>query len=123
MIGIIGIIGIIGMIGIVPACKTSWLIIPIIRLIPSESSFASGEQKEGTCTMKPQFPLSIVLVIAICRLTASSQHGSCEQRSTAEDGKSASHYGECVMVWRKQADGSGQFILDIGNPSPPPANK
>lgn len=166
------------------------------------------------CKMKPQFPLSIILVVAICRVTAYSQHGnptkagrdsaevallktdsdfnnlsvekgfveaflaymadtavlfpngsnpisgrdnirkhlsegsagdvltwkplkaevassidlgytygSSEYRSTDKNGRPAIHYGKYVTVWRRQADGSWKFILDIGNPSPAPEGK
>ena len=47
-------------------------------------------------------------------------YGTSEYRFTDKDGKPAIHYGKYVTVWKKQADGSWKFILDIGNPSPAP---
>ena len=50
-------------------------------------------------------------------------YGTSAYRSTGKDGRLAIHYGKYVTVWRKQADGSWKFILDIGNSSPPAGGK
>jgi len=50
-------------------------------------------------------------------------YGTSEYKSKGEDGKPAVHYGKYVTVWKKQADGSWKFIVDIGNSSPAPESK
>jgi ketosteroid isomerase-like protein len=41
-------------------------------------------------------------------------------RRTGEDGKPLVRHGKYLTVWRRQPDGSWRFVMDIGNPSPPP---
>jgi len=50
-------------------------------------------------------------------------YGTSEYEFTDKDGKPAIHYGKYVTVWKKQADSSWKFIIDIGNSSPSPEEK
>ena len=34
--------------------------------------------------------------------------------------QSVVRHGKYVTIWKKQADGSWKFVVDIGNPSSPP---
>ncbi len=47
-------------------------------------------------------------------------YGTAEYRSVDSTGTPTSVYTKYVTVWKKQADGSWKFILDIGNRSPGP---
>lgn len=47
--------------------------------------------------------------------------GTYEARSTGEDGKPVTRYGKYCTIWKKQADGSWKYVVDLGNPSPPPS--
>ena len=46
--------------------------------------------------------------------------GSYEFRAPGPDGKSVARYGKYCPIWKKQLDGSWKFVVDVGNPSPPP---
>jgi len=46
--------------------------------------------------------------------------GTYEARSAGEDGKPVTRYGKYCTIWKKQADGSWKYIVDLGNPSPVP---
>jgi ketosteroid isomerase-like protein len=46
--------------------------------------------------------------------------GTYESRSTGEDGKPVTRYGKYCTIWKKQADGTWKYIVDLGNPSPAP---
>lgn len=46
--------------------------------------------------------------------------GMYEVHGRNDAGKPSSRYGKYLTVWKKQQDGSWKFIVDIGNPSPPP---
>jgi len=46
--------------------------------------------------------------------------GTYEFRGQGDDGQPLVRHGKYVTVWKKQADGSWRFVLDIGNPGPPP---
>ncbi len=41
-------------------------------------------------------------------------------RRTGEDGKPIVRHGKYLTVWKRQRDGTWRFVLDMGNPSPPP---
>lgn len=40
---------------------------------------------------------------------------------TAADGTTRRSHGRYVSIWRKQADGSWKVVMDLGNPTAPPA--
>ncbi len=46
--------------------------------------------------------------------------GKSVVRRTGEDGKPIVRHGKYLTVWKRQGDGSWRFVMDIGNPSPPP---
>ena len=46
--------------------------------------------------------------------------GTYEARSAGEDGKPVTRYGKYCTIWKKQADGSWKYIVDLGNSSPAP---
>lgn len=39
---------------------------------------------------------------------------------TRTEGQSVTRYGKYCSVWKKQTDGAWKWVVDIGNPSPPP---
>ncbi len=45
-------------------------------------------------------------------------HGHARWSSTDSNGKTESGYGYYLSIWKKQADGSWQFVFDGGNQSP-----
>lgn len=46
--------------------------------------------------------------------------GRYESRRRNADGSVARETGTYVTIWGRQADGTWQVVLDIGNPDPPP---
>ena len=46
--------------------------------------------------------------------------GNSVVRRPGEDGKSIVRHGKYLPIWKRQSDGSWRFVMDIGNPSPPP---
>jgi ketosteroid isomerase-like protein len=49
--------------------------------------------------------------------------GTYESRSKDADGKPVTRYGKYCTIWEKQPDGKWKYVVDLGNPSPPPAGK
>jgi ketosteroid isomerase-like protein len=47
--------------------------------------------------------------------------GSFVSEVTAADGTTRRGQGRYVTIWRKQADGSWKVVMDLGNPTTPPA--
>jgi len=41
-------------------------------------------------------------------------------RRVGEDGNPVVRHGKYLTVWKRQGDGSWKYVMDIGNPSPPP---
>lgn len=50
-------------------------------------------------------------------------YGVSKTTRRGADGKPQVAYGKYVTIWRKQRDGTWQIAVDIGNSSPPPAEK
>ncbi|MGE5647468.1 MAG: YybH family protein [Acidobacteriota bacterium] len=50
-------------------------------------------------------------------------YGISKVMRPGKDGKPAESYGKYVTIWRKQRDKTWKIAVDIGNPSPPPAEK
>ena len=50
-------------------------------------------------------------------------YGISKVTRTGKDGKPQISYGKYVTIWQKQRDGTWQVAVDIGNSSPPPAEK
>jgi ketosteroid isomerase-like protein len=46
--------------------------------------------------------------------------GRYEFHTRDADGKPETHHGKYVTVWKKQANGSWKYVVDIGNNNPPP---
>ncbi len=46
--------------------------------------------------------------------------GTYELRGNDADGKPTVRYGKYCSVWKRQADGSWKWVVDVGTPSPPP---
>ncbi len=49
--------------------------------------------------------------------------GTSEYRDKDSTGKPIVSYGKYVTIWKKQADGTWKFIIDIGNRSPSPQQR
>ncbi len=49
--------------------------------------------------------------------------GTSEYRDNDSTGKPIVSYGKYVTVWKKQANGTWKFIIDIGNRSPSPRQR
>lgn len=47
--------------------------------------------------------------------------GSYEYRAPGPDGKERVGTGHYVTIWKRQPDGKWKFVLDTGNPNPPPS--
>ena len=47
--------------------------------------------------------------------------GAYESRSKDSAGNPVTRYGKYCTIWRKQPDGKWKYVVDLGNPSPPPA--
>ena len=47
--------------------------------------------------------------------------GEYQFRETGLNGPGPVHYGKYLTVWKRQPDGSWKFVVDAGNPSPPPS--
>jgi ketosteroid isomerase-like protein len=47
--------------------------------------------------------------------------GTYESRFKDDDGRPVTHNGKYCTIWKKQPDGTWKYIVDVGNPSPPPA--
>ena len=41
-------------------------------------------------------------------------------RRPGDDGKPVVRHGKYLTVWKRQPDGTWKYVMDIGNPSPPP---
>jgi len=46
--------------------------------------------------------------------------GTYVMRSKDKDGAPITRYGKYCSVWKKQADGSWKWVVDVGTPSPAP---
>ncbi len=50
-------------------------------------------------------------------------YGTYMLRGTDSTGAPIERYGKYVTIWKKQTDGTWKFVLDTGNPSPPPPTR
>ena len=46
--------------------------------------------------------------------------GTYEYSAPDAAGKTVVRHGKYATVWKRQTDGAWKFVLDLGNPSPPP---